>query len=59
MNRIMFVVGIVIVLTSALLFVLVGTKELGSSPIVLGIIGILLIGVSKFRIMKTWFHILC
>jgi len=53
MNRIMFVVGIVIVLTSALLFVLVGTKELGSSPIVLGIIGILLIGVSKFRIMKT------
>jgi len=53
MNRIMFVLGILIALTSALLFIFAGTKELGSSPIVLGIIGILLIGASKFRIMHT------
>ena len=50
MNRIIFVVGILIATTSALLFILAGTKELGSSPIVLGIIGILLIAASKFRI---------
>jgi len=53
MNRIMFVVGILIAITSALLFIFADTKELGSSPIVLGIIGILLIAASKFRIMKT------
>jgi hypothetical protein len=53
MNRIIFVGGLCIAITSALLFVLVDTKELASSPIVLGIIGILLISASKFRIMKT------
>jgi len=53
MNRIMFVAGILIAITSALLFVFVGTKELVSSLTVLGIIGILLIAASKFRIMKT------
>jgi len=53
MNRIMFVGGLCIAITSALLFVLPSTKGLGSSPIVLGIIGVLLIGASKFRILKT------
>ena len=53
MNRIMFVIGILMVVASAFLFLFVGTKELGSSPIVLGIIGILFIGASKFRILKT------
>ena len=53
MNRIMFVGGLCIVITSALLFVLVDTKELESALIVIGIIGILLTGASKFRVMKT------
>jgi len=53
MNRIMFVGGLCIVITSALLFVIVDTKELVSSLTVLGIIGILLIGASKFQILKT------
>jgi hypothetical protein len=53
MNKIMFVGGLCIAITSALLFVLVNTKELVSSLTVLGIIGILLLGASKFRILKT------
>ena len=53
MNRIMFVGGLCIAITSALLFVLVGTEELVSTLIAIGIIGILLIGASKFRVMKT------
>jgi len=48
----MFAVGILIAIASALLFVFVGTKELGSSPIVLCIIGIGLIAASKVRILK-------
>jgi hypothetical protein len=53
MNRIMFVGGLCIAITSALLFLFVGREELASSLTVLGIIGILLIGASKFRILKT------
>jgi len=53
MSKIMFVGGLCLAITSTLLFVLVDTKELVSSVTVLGIIGILLIGASKFRIMKT------
>jgi hypothetical membrane protein len=53
MNRIIFVGGLCIAITSALLFVLVDTNELVSALIVIGIIGILLIGASKFRVMKT------
>jgi|WetSurMetagenome_2_1015567.scaffolds.fasta_scaffold48313_2 hypothetical protein len=53
MNRIMFVVGILITITSALLLFFVGTEKLGGSIIVISIIGILLIGASKFRILKT------
>ena len=53
MNRIMFAIGILIVIASALLFVFVGTKELGSSLTVLLIIGILLVAASKFRILKA------
>jgi len=49
MNKIMFVGGLCIAVTLALLFVLVDTKELVGSLTVLGIIGILLIGASKFR----------
>jgi hypothetical membrane protein len=52
-NRIMFIKGLCIAITSALLFVIVNTKELVDSLTVLGIIGILLIGASKFRIMKA------
>ena len=53
MNKIMFVVGIMIMIVSALLFVLIDTKELWSSITVLLIIGIVLVGASKFRILKT------
>jgi hypothetical protein len=53
MRGIMFVGGLCTAITSALLFVLVDMKELASSLTALGIIGILLIGSSKFRIMKT------
>ncbi len=41
------------VIAAALLFVLADTKELASSHTALGIVGILLIGASRFRIMKT------
>jgi hypothetical protein len=53
MNRTMFVVGILIAVTSASLFVFVGAEEVGGVPIVLCIIGIFFIGASKFRIMNT------
>jgi hypothetical membrane protein len=53
MNRIIFVGGLCIAITSALLFVLVDTKELVSALIAIGIIGIFLIGASKFRVMKA------
>ena len=53
MNKIMFVVGIMIMIVSALLFVFVDTEELWSSITVLLIIGIVLVGASKFRILKT------
>ena len=49
----MFVAGIMIMIVSALLFVLIDTKELWSSITVLLIIGIVLVGASKFRILKT------
>ncbi len=53
MNRTIFAVGILMAIASALLLAFVGTKELGSSPIVSGVIGILLIAASKFRILKA------
>jgi len=53
LNKIMFVAGIMIMIVSALLFVLIDTKELWSSITVLLIIGIVLVGASKFRILKT------
>jgi hypothetical protein len=53
MNKIMFVVGIMIIIASALLFVFIDTKELGGSITVLLIIGIVLAGASKFRILKA------
>jgi hypothetical protein len=48
----MFVVGIMIMIVSALLFVFIDTKELMSSITVLLIIGIVLAAASKFRILK-------
>ena len=53
MNRIMFVLGgVVVSLTLALLYVVPVSEELGSSPLVLCITGLLLIGASKFRMAK-------
>jgi len=40
-------------IVSALLFVFVGTKELGGSITVLLIIGMLLAAASKFRILRA------
>ena len=51
MNRIMFVLGIVIMITSALLFVL--TRESAAQITVLLIIGMVLAATSKFRAIKT------
>ena len=51
MDRIMFALGIVLMITSALLFVL--TKEPAAQITVLLIIGIVLAAVCKFRALKT------
>jgi hypothetical protein len=51
MNRIMFVAEIIIMIVSGLLFVF--TREPVGQIIVVLIIGILLAGASKFRILKT------
>ena len=53
MNRIMFIAGTMIMIASALLFVFIDTKGLVGSITVLLIIGILLAGASKFRILKA------
>lgn len=45
MNKIMFIVGLIMALTAAALMFF--REELGSSPIVLGIIGIIFIAVSR------------
>ncbi len=50
MNRIMFALGTVIMITSALLFVL--TKEPAAQITMLLIIGMVLTGASKFRALK-------
>ena len=51
MNRTMFALGIVIIITSALLSVL--TKEPVAQITVLLIIGMVLAATSKFRAIKT------
>jgi hypothetical protein len=51
MNRIMFALGMFIMITLALLFVL--TKEPAAQITVLLIIGIVLATASKFRALKT------
>ncbi len=52
MNRIMFVVGIMIMIASALLFVFIDTRESVGQITVLLIIGIVLAGASEFRLLK-------
>jgi hypothetical protein len=51
MNKIMFVVGILIIIASALLFIF--TRLPSAQITVLLIIGIVLAGASKFRLLKT------
>ncbi len=51
MNKIMFVAGIMIMIASALLFVF--TRLPSAQITVLLIIGIVLAGASKFRLLKT------
>jgi len=46
MNKIMFIVGLIMALTAATML-FIGTDELRYSPIVLGIIGIVFIAVSR------------
>jgi hypothetical protein len=52
-NKIMFAGGLCIAITCALRFVFVDTKESVSLLTVLAVIGIVLIGASAFRMMKT------
>ena len=52
-NRIMFILGIMIMIASALLFVFIDAKESAGQITVLLIIGIVLAGASKFRLLKT------
>jgi len=47
----MFWIGIALILISAILLIFVG-EDLGISPIILGIIGIVFIGASKYRPLK-------
>ena len=50
-NKPMFVVGLLLIIAAAMfLFV---EQDLGVSPIVLGVIGIVMIGVSNYRLLKT------
>ena len=44
----MFVVGILLIIATVAMFLFV-EEDLGITPIVLGIIGIVMIGVSKYR----------
>jgi len=52
MNKIVFAVGLIIAITSALLVAFVGTEKLGFWPMVSGIVGISLIATSGIRILK-------
>ena len=51
MNKILFVVGIMIMIASALLFIF--TRLASAQITVLLIIGIVLAGASKFQLMKV------
>jgi hypothetical protein len=51
MNKIMFIVGIVIMIASAMLFMF--TRIPASQITVLFIIGIVLAAASRFRLLKT------
>ena len=51
MNRIMFVVGLMVMIASALLFVF--TRLPSAQITVLLIIGVVLLGASKLRALKT------
>ena len=48
MNKIMFAAGIVLIVAVAAVFLFV-EEDLGVAPIVLGIIGITMLGASKYR----------
>tara|TARA_Y100000310_G_C20504214_1_gene725586 strand:- start:600 stop:797 length:198 start_codon:yes stop_codon:yes gene_type:complete len=50
-NKSMFVVGIILVIVTAAIFLFVD-QDLGITPTVLGIIGIVSIGASGYRPMK-------
>ena len=52
MKRMMFAVGLVVAITSALLVAFVGTEKLGFWPMVSGIVGISLIATSGIRILR-------
>ena len=52
MKRMMFALGLVVAITSALLVAFVSTEELEFWPMVSGIVGISLIATSGIRILK-------
>jgi len=50
-NKPMFWIGIVMIVITVILL-LTGKEELGMSPIIIGIIGVVFIGASQYRPMK-------
>ena len=52
MKRIMFAVGLIMAIASALLLAFVGTEKLGFWPMVSAIVGIGLIATSGIRILN-------
>ena len=54
-NKIMFYIGIILILITAALLLGNFTGE-GTSPIVLGILGIVFIGASKYRLLEKKKH---
>ena len=51
-NKPMLVVGILLIIATAVMFLFV-EQDLGISPIVLGIIGIVMIGASNYRPLQN------
>ncbi len=52
MKKMMFALGLLVAITSALLVAFVGTEKLGFWPMVSGIVGITLIATSGIRILR-------
>ena len=52
MKKVMFGVGLLLVLASVLLFLFVGEREFWASLGVLAVLGIIMIGASRVRLLR-------